>query len=77
MALAIWKELRDTLNDSKMPMAVRVAAADGLGELGSSHSQETLLATLRDETAELEVRVAAVRALSRTCLLYTSPSPRD
>ena len=47
MALAIWKELRDTLNDSKMPMAVRVAAADGLGELGSSHSQETLLATLR------------------------------
>ena len=43
MALAIWKELRDTLNDSKMPMAVRVAAADGLGELGSvSYTHLTL-----------------------------------
>ena len=66
--------IRDRV-DSSSNWRLRATCGEALMKLNTSKVKDQLLETIKD-TIPI-VRAYALRAYLKSCLLYTSPSPRD
>ncbi|PVX71069.1 hypothetical protein C7402_13133 [Paraburkholderia unamae] len=61
-----FRTLEKTLNNTRMPVELRVAAVEGLSSMGGRFARAALTGVINEDAAPLEVRIAAAKALGRT-----------
>lgn len=60
-----FQTLERTLLNNSVPIELRIAAAEGLGNMGGRFARVALIDAVKSEIVPVEVRVAAARALGK------------